>query len=289
MIEQTIQAELVVDAAPAPVAALASFPGSDADGWGRIGLTGLTPALDFAPNLGCFLVRHRDRLVLCDTGIGPGPNIYLDGLRGSLLQRLAAIGVAPDQIDLVLFTHLHMDHIGWASQPGPGGGRIATFPKAHYIAAGDELDYWSSGAVSAKAHHHAAYAEILHPLVATGAVAGIAPGTDITPGLRFLAMPGHTPGHCAIRFDGGPQPLVIAGDVFHCPGQVERPDWSHRADMDPDRAHRTRQDFLEQAAAENWRIGAGHFRNGLAFGEIAAKGGGYRFVPQGNGRSATGW
>lgn len=251
-------------------------------------LSGLTDALEFAPNLGCFLVRHGDLLVLCDTGIGPGPNIYLDGLRGTLLQGLAANGIAPDQIDLVLFTHLHMDHIGWASLPDGSGGRIATFPKARYVAGGDELDFWSSGAAPAKAHHRAAYSDILHPLVTAGHVAGIAPGADIVAGVRMLAMPGHTPGHCAIRFDNGSQPLVIAGDVFHCPGQVERPDWSHRADMDPGRAGKTRQDFLEQAAAEGWRIGAGHFRDGLTFGEIAAEGGGYRFVPQNKGQSATG-
>jgi glyoxylase-like metal-dependent hydrolase (beta-lactamase superfamily II) len=286
MREQASQAWHIVDAAPAPVAAEISFPGSDVAGWQAVALSGLNAVFEFAPNLGCFLVRHRGRTVLCDAGIGPAPNIYLGGLRGDLLQRLATLGVVPEQIDLVVFTHLHMDHIGWASQPAAGEGRSATFPNADYVVGQAELDFWGSSDGSVGAHHRDAYGQIFHPLVAAGRVTGVAPDTEIIPGVRLLEMPGHTPGHCAIRF-GDAHPLVIAGDVFHCPGQVERPDWCHRADMDA-AARRTRRNFLDRAAAERWLIGAGHFRDGLSFGRIVAEGAGYRFLPQDDGFTTTG-
>lgn len=244
-------------------------------------VSGLDAEGRFSPNLGCFVVRHGDRLILCDAGIGPGPNAYLGGLQGNLLQQLAAIGIGPSDISAVVFTHLHMDHIGWATQPGPNGQRTATFPQADYFVAAPEFDYWAAGALGARAHHRDAFETIFRPLVALSRIVPIAYDTPIMPGMKLLSTPGHTPGHASICFTHDDETLVIAGDIFHCPGQVERPDFSHRADMDADMARITRRAFIEQATSEGWLVAAGHFRDGLQLGTIASQGDGHRFWPVG--------
>lgn len=242
-------------------------------------LSGLDAEGRFSPNLGCFVVRHGGKLVLCDAGIGPGPNAYLGGLHGDLPEQLATIGIRPSDIDALVFTHLHMDHIGWATQVDSDGRRSATFPNADYFVARPELDYWAGGAADARAHHRDAFETIFRPLAALVQLVPVAYDTAIMPGLTLMSTPGHTPGHASIRFAHGAETLVIAGDIFHCPGQVERPDFGHRADMDPDMARVTRRAFIEQAASEGWFVAAGHFRDGLQLGTITSQGDGHRFRP----------
>ena len=267
------------DATPAPVSATEAFPDTTAADWTVLGLSGLDDQHMFSPNLGCFILRWADRLVLCDAGIGPGPNAYLNGLSGHLPRQLAAIGVAPADISAVVFTHLHMDHIGWVTQIGPDGQRQATFPNADYIVAQDELDFWMGGAAGARAHHRDAFETVFRPLADSGRLRPAAWDAPILDGMRLLSTPGHTPGHASILFTRDDAQLVIAGDIFHCPGQVERPQWHHRADMDPDLARITRRAFIQHAASQGWLVAAGHFRDGLQLGTIAAQGDGHRFVP----------
>jgi glyoxylase-like metal-dependent hydrolase (beta-lactamase superfamily II) len=265
------------DASPLPVPAEQSFPGSSAAEWRALSLSGLDDDGCFSPSLGCFLVRWREKLVLCDAGIGPGPNVYLGGLHGRLPQALRASGVVPGDIDTVIFTHLHMDHIGWATSVGADGRRVATFANAEYIVAQDELAYWLSNPPDARPHHREAFDTFFRPLADLGRLTTVLPGAAAAPGVSFLPTPGHTPGHCSILFGEGSDGLVVTGDVFHAPGQIERPDWPHRADMDPDLARQTRKRFIAQAAESGWSIAAGHFREGLSFGRIVADAHGYRF------------
>jgi len=269
----------VIDAAPGPVGATEAFPTSTAAGWRSLTLSGLDGAGCFSPNLGCFIVHWAGKLVLCDAGIGPGPNAYLGGLRGDLLHQLAAMGIMPDDVAAVVFTHLHMDHIGWATRIADDGQRRWTFPKADYFVAKTELDFWTSGATGARVHHIDAFDAILRPLVSSGRLTAVAYDAPILAGMSLLATPGHTPGHASIVFGQGHEQLVVAGDIFHCPGQVERPEWHHRADMDPNLARITRRAFIAQAASQGWLVAAGHFRNGLQVGTIAPQGDGHRFVP----------
>lgn len=256
-----------------------AFPTSVADEWKQLKLSGLDVEGRFSPNLGCFLVPWAGRLVLCDAGIGPGPNAYLGGLRGHLPEALASHGVTPDQIAAVVFTHLHMDHIGWATSLDSTGQRVASFPDADYFVAAPEMTFWATGATGARAHHREAFETIFRPLERLGHLVPVTHGEPILAGLSLISTPGHTPGHSSIRFEQGDQCMVVAGDIFHCPGQVERPDWHHRADMDPDQARITRKTFIKQAASEHWLIAAGHFRDGLQSGHISAKNDGFRFEP----------
>lgn len=269
----------VVDASPAPVGVDWSYAGTAMQDWQALRVSGLDENGNFHPNLGCFVLRGNGRTVLCDTGIGPGPNAYLSGLQGRLPEALAEAGVGLDEIDAVVFTHLHMDHIGWTTRLDEQGRRVATFPNATCYVERQEFEYWDGNPPEAREHHKEAFSTAFLPIVSLGRLVTVDAGVEIMPGVTLIATPGHTPHHCSIRFSGASGTIVVAGDVFHTPGQIERPDWCHRADMEPDRARESRKAFIAEAARDNWTIAAGHFRTGLQLGGIVADGEGFRFSP----------
>lgn len=271
------EAELValVDAVPGPVDPSWSFPAVPAEAWGGHAPGSLDADGRFHPNLGCFLLRLHGRLVLVDTGIGPGPNAYLKGLTGSLPARLADEGVSFADIGLVVFTHLHIDHVGWAATEAGD----PAFPNARYVAPAAELDWWMHRSAGAGAHHLDALHRSIRPLAGRGLIEALPENAAIADGLAYLSTPGHTPGHASVRIDSGGAVGVIAGDIFHCPAQVAMPDWGHRADHDPATARRTRRAFIADAAAGSWLVAAGHFRDGWNFGRIAGPAGERRWVP----------
>lgn len=269
----------LVDARPEPVPVTWSFPAVREEEWEDIRCAGLDPDGCFAPSLGCFLVRMGGTFILCDAGIGPGPNTYLGGLSGSLPALLAELEVGASDIDAVVFTHLHMDHVGWAgSLAGPH------FPNATYYAPAEDFAYFAKGAPGTGRHHVTAFEACVRPLAETGRLTLLEDDAPILPGMRYFPTPGHTPGHQSLLFRSGSQKLCIIGDVFHCPAQVERPEWSHRADFDATEARRSRRELIERAATEDWLLAAGHFRDGLQFGRIAPVGEGCTWRPE-NGTS----
>ncbi len=265
----------LVDAVPASVSPTWSFPAIAPAAWQSVSCSGLDAQGQFSPNLGCFLVQLNGMNILIDAGIGPGPNQYLGGLTGNLPARLAEIGVSEKNIDLVVFTHLHMDHIGWAGSPGD-----SRFPNAPYVAPERDAAFFAQGAPGMGEHHRAAYAATMAPLIAAGRVDLLPDGAEIAPGIKYLATPGHTPGHQSVLINTGSMTLAVTGDVFHCPAQIEQPDWSHRADHDPALARKSRHEFLKRAVDENWILAAGHFRAQLQFGRAAPHGEGLRFIPE---------
>ncbi len=262
-----IKVHPLIDAVPDPVPVSWSFPDVAVTDWAGIAMAGLDPQGRFQPSLGAFLVEIGGKRILCDAGIGPGPNAYLGGLEGALPERLAAAGFAAGDIDAVIFTHLHMDHIGWAAT-ADGTPR---FPRAAYVAPAADAAFFAAGAPGMGAHHAEAYAATVGPLIAAGRVRLVADDGEIMPGVRYRATPGHTPGHQSILVRAGGETLAVCGDVFHAPAQVERPGWSHRADHDPARARASRRAFMEAAAAGGWTLAAGHFREGLQLGRIATE------------------
>jgi len=265
------------DAVPEPVSPSWSFPDVPPEAWPGHAEGSLDEAGCFRPNLGCFVVRSPDRTLLVDMGIGPGPNAYLEGIGGRLPDLLAEAGLGFADISGVIFTHLHMDHVGWATTAGPDGGSRVSCPDVpHYVAA-RELAWWQDASSAARPHHRMAYDACIAPVLDAGLMRPIDGDQAFLPGVRYLATPGHTPGHSSVVIDTGQESLVITGDVFHCPAQVARPDWSHRADHDRDTARTSRETFIDTAAARRWLLAAGHFRDGWTFGRIAATASGHRF------------
>lgn len=222
------------------------------------------PGDEFRTRFGPYLLRCSAGDVLVDCGMGPGPNDYFPGLHGRLPAALAAAGSALEKITAVLFTHLHIDHVGWAP----------FLPNARFFVSEPEWLHWSQGAAAGLPHHVAAFACCVAPLAEAGRLAFMRAGTEILPGLLPLSAPGHTPGHHAILVQ---RQLLIAGDLWHNPAQIEVPAWCHRADWKKPAAIATRARLAAEAHRHDWLVTAGHFMESK-FGHIAATAGGHAFV-----------
>ena len=211
---------------------------------------------------GCYLVRSRGRTLLVDTGVGPSSLGLATWLKtgGKLPDRLRAAGVSPEDVETVVFTHLHPDHVGWNLQRD-GGQHRPTFPRARYVA-------------------HRADWETFHRLEVQRAMEGVAPGfvqetltplealgvLDLADGERSLTeevtalhTPGHTPGSMSLLITSGGERAIIVGDAVAHPAQVEHPDWGFAFDFDGEVALRTRNQLLERIEAEGLTMTACHF------------------------------
>ena len=228
----------------------------------------------FASALNAFLLQWPGRTVLVDAGVGTqwGPSA------GKLPANLQAIGVSPGEIDTVLMTHLHVDHVaGLLDDKG-----VPMFPNATVMVAEPEMAFWLDDAARAAAPEArrgsfdvarraiAPYADRLHRF------------TDpaVAPGVTALALPGHTPGHTGyeVRSDG--QSLVIWGDICHLPEvQCARPDVTLAFDSDPAAATASRRMILERAVTEDLVITGMHM-SFPGFSRIARSGEGYALQPQ---------
>ena len=206
-----------------------------------------------------FLLRSGEKLILVDTGNG--------GERGSLLKKLESLNVSPENIDAVLLTHMHGDHIGGLlTEQGN-----AVFPKATIHVSEPEHDYWQSGAAGARGELARKVFKIY-----MGRVKPFRFDEEVFPGIRALDASGHTPGHTAFETDS----LLIVGDLLHAAAiQFPPPIISSNLAIDPVKACRARIKFFELAAAASKPIAGMHLPT-PGIGRIVSSGDGYRFEPQ---------
>lgn len=194
----------------------------------------------------CAVLRTGETTVLVDTGAGPKPRAFLPDAGASLLD-----GLAPAAVDVVVHTHLHVDHVGWDG----------SFPNARYVVHQDDWDYFMSEASLAERPH---LREKVLPLERVERVAG---ETEIAPGVRVQPAPGHTPGHMIVRAGE----FAAIGDLAAHELQIADPDLVFVNDMDPAVAAATRRRLIAELAAEGASVIAGHFR-GVGRFEPAGKG-----------------
>lgn len=204
----------------------------------------------------CYLVRGNGRIVLVDGGIGPGPAPLFGNARGALLDRLAARGIRSEQVDTVILTHLHPDHVGWAAIDGR-----PTFPRARYVTSRTEAETFHRPDVrEAMQAIVPGYLETcLDPLERTGVLETIDGETELAPGLRLAPAPGHTPGMVRVEITDGERALWIVADTFTHPVQVAEPDWCSAFDMIRELAVATRRATIDTAARGGIALLAAHF------------------------------
>lgn len=194
----------------------------------------------------CYLVRTEIGWVLLDSGIGP--RRWSGWPRGSLDTGLAAVGIAPSEIVAVVMSHLHDDHVGWNTVPGPDGSPVLYFENAAFYTTPDEWAYWTSPELLAR-EDHAYLHDCVEPLRSAD-LRLVAPDHQIAPGVRLYPLPGHTPGHSGVRLESDGVVATLLGDSTHYLAQIDHPEWSPTWDVEPELAAQTRRRVFEDAAAD---------------------------------------
>jgi glyoxylase-like metal-dependent hydrolase (beta-lactamase superfamily II) len=217
----------------------------------------LTEAHTVRFNLGSYLIRADGRTILVDTGLGPRPKDTPDVPWGTLLRDFAANGVRPDEIDMVVLTHLHRDHVGW-NLTDADGHWVPTFPRARYWLSTKDWEACHQPDVQPTRFPNAP--TCVWPLAGLGLVEFMQGEHTLTPTLTALPTPGHTPGHVSILITSRGERALVLGDAAHSPVQIEEPDWVSRADMDPDLTRQTRRALIERLEREQILVAAGHFQ-----------------------------
>ena len=205
----------------------------------------------------CFVVRARDRVVLVDTGVGgPGtPGAAWIGVPGRLPEGLAAAGIEPDEIDLVVLTHLHLDHVGW-NLAWDGDRARPRFPRASYLV---QRADWELFATWGDDEDREAFDRCVAPLQALGVAQLLEGDRTLDAELSLLHTPGHTPGSQTLLVRSGEDAVLLWGDVANHPAQVGEPDWGPRSDVQPEVAKGTRRRLLDQVEHEGMWLAPAHF------------------------------
>lgn len=177
------------------------------------------------------------------------------------LDRLRAAGVAPEEIDIVLCTHLHADHVGWNTRLD-NGRWVPTFPRARYLFSRVEHDYWDPGVGDRRATapgRAGVYDDSVLPVIQSGQAVLLDDRHAIDDRLLVEPSPGHTPGHVVLKLDDGGQRGLFCGDVLHHPVQVWEPGWNTRFCELPDQARATRRKVLEYCCENHALLFPTHF------------------------------
>ncbi len=215
------------------------------------------------------LVETPSQRVLVDTGIGDRRDgMPLPSFGSPFLRRLAAAGCRVEDIDLVVCTHLHFDHVGWNTRLVDGRWQV-TFRRARYVISRAE---WQRRREASPDLCHA-----LDPLAHAGVLDLVESDRQLGEYLRLVPTPGHTSGHVSVRIGNRGEVAFVTGDLLHHPLQVAEPWIGSPQDAGPALAERTRRTFLADRAADGALVIGTHFA-GPAAGRVVADGDSYRFV-----------
>ena len=233
-----------------------------------------------------FIVRTKNHTIVIDACSGndkerPAKPHYHHN-KSPYLERFRATGVAPEDVDFVFCTHLHIDHVGWNTRL-ENGRWVPTFPNARYLFARAEWEHWSNPTIRLAYATDPFFEDSVLPVVEHGQMDLVEGDYQFEDSIWLEPTPGHSPGHSAVHLTSGGRDAVMSGDLIHHPIQCFEPDWSSAFCSDPDHSRRTRREFLARYADTDTLIMPAHFPSPSA-GRIRRAGPAYRFAFEGTER-----
>lgn len=215
-----------------------------------------------------WVIEAGDKTILFDTGCGnhkrrPGIPVF-DNLDTDFLARLAAAGFAPDDIDLVVCSHLHVDHVGWNTVK-MGDNWEPTFKNARYLLPAPDVEYWAPENrdkfpdMVGEAVNQGFFDDSVRPILDTKVADLITGSAEIADGVRLDPNPGHPPGCQTLTLTDRGESAMFVGDVLHHPLQILNPDWNSIFCESSAQARAARRHVLARAAAEEAILVPAHF------------------------------
>ena len=221
------------------------------------------------------VVETAGRRIVVDTGLGndkQGRNVPTwNSRQGPYLETVTAAGFAPDSIDTVLCTHLHVDHVGWNTRL-EAGHWVPTFANARYIFGRTEYEHWRDH--SEEPYQRAVFNDSVKPIADAGKADLVASDARIADEITLIPTPGHSPGHMSILIRSDGEQALLTGDVAHHPCQMAHLDWSSTADSDAIQSVATRRELFSRFADTPTLVIGGHFNAG----HIRRDGDAFKFV-----------
>lgn len=219
------------------------------------------------------VIDTGERRILVDTCVGENrEDLPLPPPGVNFISALAAAGYTIDDIDTILCTHLHFDHVGWNTHLVDGAW-VPTFPNARYLFARIEWEHWQvteGGYINVN--------DTVRPVVEVGLADLVETDHVVCEQVRLVPTPGHTPGHVSVVIESGSERAVITGDMAHHPIQFAEPDLGMVADSERQRAAATRRTFAGERATDHALVIGTHF-GGRTAGHVVADGETWRFDP----------
>ncbi|THD59576.1 MAG: MBL fold metallo-hydrolase [Bradyrhizobium sp.] len=221
------------------------------------------------------VVETPSRRIVVDTGLGndkEGRKVPTwNNRQEPFLETMTAAGFAPDSIDTVLCTHLHVDHVGWNTRL-EGGKWVPTFANARYVFGKTEYEHWRDH--RDESDKVAVFNDSVQPLADAGKADLVASDAKIGDEITLIPTPGHSPGHMSLHIQSDGEDALLMGDVAHHPCQMAHLDWSSTADSDPVRSAVTRRELFSRLADRPTLVIGGHFNGG----RIRRDGDAFKFI-----------
>ena len=214
-----------------------------------------------------YVVRTPTTCVLVDTCVGDDKSLQFRPAwhrktGGSWIHQLASVGLVPEDIDIVVNTHLHLDHVGW-NTCWRDGAWAPTFPRARYVIVESEYAAARQRAADSSSKHAVLHAsslrESVEPVIAAGLAELVDPHHVIDRYTRLIPTPGHTAGHVSVAIGDGRDSAVFTGDLFHSPLQVQYPEAAWAGDELPSIGIASRRAFLDSYSDTETLVCSAHF------------------------------
>lgn len=206
------------------------------------------------------IVETPDKCIMVDTCIGNDKTLPIadwSNLQTRFLEDMTALGYPTDSVDVVLCTHLHVDHVGWNTRLD-GGKWVPTFTRARYLFGKTELDFWQAEAKS-DVMAQQVFSDSVGPILEAGLADLVDTDHVICDEVRLVETVGHTPGHVSVLINSQGEEALITGDFLHHPCQFVHPEWTSAFDADPDKGRETRNAMFERYCEQRTLIIGTHF------------------------------